>query len=377
MRKLLLICPAVALVAFLAVRSAPADPPSATAPAATRPDNLDADWAPMRPIVPRGYVCRRAAGPVTVDGKPDEPAWADAPWTDDFVDIEGSRRPNPRFRTRAKMLWDDAGFYVYAELEEPHVWGTITRRNQVIFHDNDFEVFVDPDGDNHNYYEFEMNALNTVWELSLDKPYRDGGPARDPGPLAGLRSAVHVNGTLNAPGDTDRSWSVEVAFPWAALKPYAGARACPPGDGDQWRVNFSRVEWLVDIIDGKYRKIPKEMRAEDNWVWSPQGAVDMHRPERWGYVQFSSSAATADFRPDPALAARDAVMGAYHRQQAYRKQAGRYAASAAELGLAADARPAVEVTATPNGFNATSTLKLPDGSARTARVREDSKLTVE
>ena len=53
-----------------------------------------------------------------------------------------------------------------------------TKKNQVIFHDNDFEVFIDPDGDNHNYYEFEMNALNTMWELTLVKPYRDGGPAR-------------------------------------------------------------------------------------------------------------------------------------------------------------------------------------------------------
>lgn len=31
--------------------------------------------------------------------------------------------------------------------------------------DNDFEVFLDPDGDNHNYYEIEINAHNTVWDL--------------------------------------------------------------------------------------------------------------------------------------------------------------------------------------------------------------------
>src|SRR5207302_4948895 len=67
---------------------------------------------------------------------------------------------------------------VFAELEEPHVWGTITRKNKVIFYDNDFEVFIDPDGDNHNYYEFEINALNTIWELTLVKPYRNGGPAK-------------------------------------------------------------------------------------------------------------------------------------------------------------------------------------------------------
>jgi hypothetical protein len=25
---------------------------------------------------------------------------------------------------------------------------------------------------------------------------------------------------------------------------------------------------------------------EDNWVWSPQGLIDMHVPEHWGYITF-------------------------------------------------------------------------------------------
>ena len=31
----------------------------------------------------------------------------DAPYTDEFLDIQGSHMPLPRFVTRAKMLWDD------------------------------------------------------------------------------------------------------------------------------------------------------------------------------------------------------------------------------------------------------------------------------
>ena len=185
------------------------------------------------------------------------------------------------------MLWDDQFFYIYAELYEPHVWATITKKNEVIFHDNDFEAFIDPEGSNHHYHEFEINALGTIWELSLDKPYRDGGPVHDPDNLPGLRSAVHVRGTLNNPSDTDEGWSVEIAFPWAGLKKFAPHVASPPREGDTWRVDFSRVEWLVDIVDGKYRKIPKH--AEDNWIWSPPGIINMHAPERWGRVQFTRS----------------------------------------------------------------------------------------
>src|SRR5258706_16125243 len=212
-------------------------------------DVTAADWAKMLPITPRGYVCYRAKSPIAIDGKGDEASWTDAPWTEDFVDIEGAAKPAPRFRTRAKMLWDDQYLYVFAELDDPHIWGTLKKKNDIIFYDNDFEVFVNPSGDNHNYYEFEMNALNTIWELTLDKPYRDGGPAHHGTNLDGLKSAVHVDGTLNDPSNKDRGWSVEIAFPWKGLARYAPAGAAPPKDGQQWRLGFSRVEWLVNIVD--------------------------------------------------------------------------------------------------------------------------------
>ncbi len=280
------------------------------------PGKAPGGWEAMKKITPRGYVCYRADGPIHIDGRLDEPSWEAVPWTEDFSDIQGPARPAPRFRTRAKMLWDDRFFYVAARLEEPHLVATITRKNAVIFHDPDFEVFLDPDGDNHFYYEFEMNALNTIWELTLERPYRDGGPVRSGDNMPGLESAVHLEGTLNDPSDTDRAWTVEIAFPWSGLKKYARHVPCPPEEGDRWRIDFSRVEWLYDIIDGKYRKIPRKMRPEDNWVWSPTGVIDMHRPERWGYVQFSrGEPGTVSFRPDPTLPARDLLMERYYREK--------------------------------------------------------------
>jgi len=338
------------------------------------------DWEFMRSIQPRQYLCPFTQEPIAIDGRAREAAWESAPWTEDFVDIQGDRRPRPRFRTRAKMLWDDRNLYVYAELEEPHVWATIKKKNAVIFNDNDFEVFISPDGSNHHYHEFEMNALNTVWELSLDKPYRDGGPIHDPDNLPGLRSAVHIRGTLNDPTDTDQGWSVEIAFPWEGLKKYAGHAACPPRDGDTWRIGFSRVEWLIDIIDGKYRKIPKEMRDEDNWIWSPQGIINMHAPERWGRVQFTRQPpGQRKFLPDPTWSAREALMEVYHRQRVYHDQHQRYAGSFAELGWSAAEIPgfaadSLQIKPAANGFLATVEVKLPDGSAATLHTREDSRL---
>ena len=245
---------------------------------------------PQIPFHPRTYVCYRTPSPLNIDGKLQERAWKKAHWTKYFVDIRGAHGPKPRFQTRVKMLWDDRYFYVAAHLEEPNVWATLKKRDSVIYHDNDFEVFIDPDGDTQDYYEFEMNALNTVWDLLLTRPYRDKGDAVTDWDIHGLKSAVQVRGTLNQPGDRDKGWTVEIAFPWAALAECAHKQA-PPHGGEQWRVNFSRVEWRVEVKNGRYEKVkdPKTGKPlpEDNWVWSPQGLINMHYPEMWGIVQFS------------------------------------------------------------------------------------------
>jgi hypothetical protein len=343
-----------------------------TALPASEPESPQA----KRLSTPKGYVCTKARDPVVIDGKPDEAAWADAAWTDDFVDIEGVIRPRPRQRTRARMLWDDCYFYVAAELDESHVWGTLTKHDSVIFQDNDFEVFIDPDGDNHEYYELEINALNTEWDLFLKAPYRDGGTALDAWEIPGLKTATHVNGTLNDPTDRDRSWTVEMAIPWSVLGVHAG-RPAPPKDGDQWRVNFSRVEWQVTTSGKSTKKVPGT--KEDNWVWSPQGVVDMHRPERWGYVQFSTAPpGTVTFRPDSSAPVRDRLIQIYEAQRRYFDGHKRWTTSLEDLDASVSARssklPAPAVKLKDKGYEASITLEGPP--RRTWTIRQDSRLTV-
>lgn len=329
------------------------------------------------PAPARGYVCGKISSPLLIDGKLDEPAWAAADWTETFVDIEGVKKPAPRFQTRAKMLWDDQYFYVAAELKEPHVWATLTQHDSVIFHDPDFEVFIDPDGDNHAYYEFEINALNTGWDLFLPKPYRDGGPADNGWEIPGLKTAVAVQGTLNNPSDVDLGWTVEIAFPWSGFNRH-GARAAAPVDGAQWRVNFSRVEWRITIEDAAYRKVPKT--PEDNWVWSPQDAIDMHRPEYWGYVQFSDrppGPGQVAYQPDPASTAKLALCRLYYAQKAHFVKTKSYADTLAALGLlTSDPKLGrIVMKSTPTGYTAEITVPRGDGTTQTWMIREDSRLT--
>ena len=301
---------------------------SAQAPSAPALESL--------PYAPRHAICYRAASPPLIDGRLGDEAWARTPWSEPFVDIEGDPKPAPRFLTRMKLLWDADYLYVAADMEEPDVWATLTERDAVIFQDNDFEVFIDPDGDTHDYYELEVNALGTPWDLMLVRPYRDGGPPINAWDIAGLRVGVDVRGTLNRPGDRDQGWSVELALPWKVLREAAPGKR-PPSVGEQWRMNFSRVEWQVEAVEGRYRRltdpVTKAPVPENNWAWSPQGAIAMHMPERWGVVQFAD-AAPVRFVEDPNDRVRWALRRLYYRQRDVREKTGRYAASLAALDAA-------------------------------------------
>ena len=341
---------------------------------------------------PRQYVCSKTDLPMTLDGKLSEPAWRLATPTAEFMDIQGPSRPTPEFPTTVRMLYDDKYFYFSSQLEEPHVWATLKERDSVIYHDNDFEVFIDPDGDNHLYYELEINALGTEWDLMLIRPYRDGGPAVNAWDIQGLKTGVQVDGTLNDPSDVDGGWTVEIAIPWEVLGQAAG-RPVPPEPGDIWRVNFSRVQWRIRPVAGGYEKErdPETDRPlpEDNWVWSPQGLIAMHCPEMWGEVMFGGEEDLAfeTSAEHAAIAAAARLMPLYYLQRQWREDQGEFAFSLTDLGLPPDTLPVwheARAAYLPAPLPAGWTLSLEGGGRRftatlvsphgTATVDQDGRL---
>ncbi len=329
----------------------------------------------------RHYTCYFTPEPLTIDGSGSEAAWQKAQWTEDFVDIEGDARPSPTWRTRTKLLWDKENLYIYAELQEPDLWGDLRQHDTIIFRDNDFEVFIDPDNDTHNYFELEINALGTVMDLFLPKPYKSGGKAVMGWDTHGLRSAVHLSGSLNHPGDTDKGWSVEMAIPLASLRFFSDKKV--PDDSTMWRINFSRVEWDKDLVNGQYvhrvdttgRRLP-----EHNWVWSPQGLIDMHVPERWGYLLFSTKPSGEEvvaFVLPVEERVRQYLWDVFYLQRKYRTEHGRYAPDLKDLGLSAVVQDEkagalkLEMEATTRQYTATLTGGVLTG---TLMIDQDGKI---
>jgi hypothetical protein len=150
---------------------------------------------------------------------------------------------------------------------------------------------------------------------------------------------------------------VELALPWRILKEAAAGQKAPKS-GDRWRINFSRVEWQMDVAEGKYSKRlqsgSKNPLPEDNWVWSPQGAINMHMPERWGYVLFSdrpTGSESVSFVDDPNERVKWALRRLYYRQSTYRAAQGTYATTLEALNASdirvegVDFKPVMHTTA--------------------------------
>lgn len=280
-------------------------------------------------VQPECYGVMKIDVPMQIDGRDDEQAWDLAPWTKAFVDIEGDTKRMPSYATKVKMLWDDEHLYIYAEMEEPHIWGNLTKRDTIIYHDNDFEVFIKPFEQQSFYYEIEVNPLNTILDLMMPKPYRFGGDAIMHWDVDKLKSAVHIEGTLNNANDTDQYWAVEIAIPFKSLTTFS--RKAIPNINDYWRINFSRVQWQHELHNGKYsRKMMNgKLLPEDNWVWSPIGMINMHHPERWGYIKFIDS--VQDIALPTSYAAEKTAWNIFHLQQLYKNDHKKFADSLEEL----------------------------------------------
>jgi len=274
---------------------------------------------------PKTYICYKTNSSINIDGQLNEEAWNEVPWSDYFVDISGPSFPIPRFATRIKLRYDNEYLYIGAYLEETQIWANQTSSiDKQIYLDNAFETFIDVDGTNHNYTQTDVNAINVASVLHINKPYENGGEASTM-IVPTKKTAVFIDGEVNNPSASSKYWTIEMALPILDLLSFS--KRDNVRDGDLWRINFNRVEWKVVVEDHTFHKVANWCISfnctpggipEDNWVWSPQYDVNMHEPEKWGFLQFSNgSVNSSDVIIDKIWKVRGVLMKIYYAERDY------------------------------------------------------------
>ncbi len=251
------------------------------------------------------YIVYKTDENIVIDGRLNENIWREVPSVTFYGITDGSAPP---FLTEGKVIWDDKYLYVgfYFErydiscywpirdgsLPEEIKKGLFPNRSElspwvqteslIMTMDSFAKIFIDPDGDGSNYVEFHISPCNNLFDAWYKQGFtNDLWGNRDRFPdvawrCQGFLSAVHIDGTLNAPHDTDRGWSIEVAIPWKALEPFTSGD-CPPKSGDIWGSHLGRV----------YR----DRKGGENqyWVWPFLGVKNCHLPDRYAKIIFKDN----------------------------------------------------------------------------------------
>jgi glucose/arabinose dehydrogenase len=185
------------------------------------------------------FECRWAESPVTIDGKADDPAWANAQVIDQFsLPWLGKDARPAKTGTRARLLWDRESFYFFADMDDADLHAEVADHDGRLWGNDVFEIFLKPAAKNGGYYEFEFNPANAVLDMFLPQRIPDGYANYKGGHDFVIQTAVQRRGTLNRRDDRDQGWSVEGRIAWRSLMPTGGR----PEPDERWTFALCRVD---------------------------------------------------------------------------------------------------------------------------------------
>ena len=197
---------------------------------------LDVDPLPTSVVAARGSV--------SIDGVLDESLWTSAPRTalvdslaGEPVRLGAKREDAPGWGpTEVAFAWDESSLYVAAWLPDRDLRGTFTTRDEPIWKEEVFELFVFGDARRADYLELQVSPRGVQFDSRFER-YRNGDEAWN----SAFAAPVDVRGTIEAPEDRDEGWTTELAVPWSEVCEHTEVE-CPVGPGTTLRVNTFRLE---------------------------------------------------------------------------------------------------------------------------------------
>jgi lysophospholipase L1-like esterase len=212
-------------------------------------------------------ICQWAAAPPKIDGKLDDPAWKSAAVITRFPAFWSKKDSGSG--TRAMLVWDRDALYYAATMTDSELRSFGTKRNDMLWNGDVFELFFKPSTERPEYYEFQVNPKSVILELPFSRRGEDFRKLAAL-PTLGMTAVATVDGTLDQPGDKDRGWTVEGRIPWSAFANTGGR----PEPGATWRFALCRYDY------GPAGTEPSLMSS------APLSRPSFHRYEDYGALLF-------------------------------------------------------------------------------------------
>ncbi|MDA8693356.1 carbohydrate-binding family 9-like protein [Saprospiraceae bacterium] len=172
-------------------------------------------------------------------------------------------------KTSVEMSINKKGIKFNGFIGDDDLQNSLSDRDDLLYKESCFEIFIDPHADGKNYYEIEINPLEAIFDYILLDAI---GPINAEDNMVQWTIPqenldVYVMGTMNDNSDTDKGWTFSLFVPWDLIE------EGPIEKGDCMAYNFMR-------IDADKGSKPKY------WVAQPTGIKLIHAPEVWPQVCF-------------------------------------------------------------------------------------------
>jgi hypothetical protein len=212
------------------------------------------------------YEVKRAKSRINVDGKLTDKAWEDAPVVELMFPFK--QQTGRKQTTRVRLLWDEEALYAGYDCEDEDITAQYVNRDDPTYQDDVVEFFLNPKPSQDTiYFGMEMNARAVMYDYLM----ASGTGLFKQFDLRNFKLATSLRGTMNARGDKDEGWSLEVAIPWDNFDGL-GKR---PKDGTEWRAQINR--W--DNVNPE--------RVLSMWSDPLNRSASPHVPKRFGILVFA------------------------------------------------------------------------------------------
>ncbi len=221
-------------------------------------------------------VCRWTNESIIIDGVPDEDAWAQSPVVTFFDATDGSA---PRQPTEVRLLYNEEMLLLAYECVDDRITSTLTERDANLWAEETVELFACPTGDLRYYFEYEVNPLGALLDLTVRNNFTAArGSSGISGDYDWNSEGMEWAADIQRAGDQVQGWSVEMAIPFEDMEQPT------PEDGEIWRIGLFRIDSAGPD--------PDEYTA-----WSPtfKKPAAFHHPQYFGFLEFQTQSVVEDF----------------------------------------------------------------------------------